>query len=125
MRFIGGRWGRISSISWNFGTPIRDRETLLQAIETGPVRVMMNDGSTYEIESLRDVAVDSTTCYLCPGSAASFWGTLCRSVLVALLLSSYCNMRRLRVALLYCAWIVLCVGVTGLMRPRRVEDGGS
>ncbi len=41
-----------------------DRETLLQAIEHGPVRVTMNDGSCYEIESLRDVAVDSTTCYL-------------------------------------------------------------
>lgn len=41
-----------------------DRETLLQAIEHGPVRVTMNDGSSYDIESLRDVAVDSTTCYL-------------------------------------------------------------
>jgi hypothetical protein len=41
-----------------------DRETLLQAIEQGPVRVTMNDGSTHEIEGLRDVAVDSTTCYL-------------------------------------------------------------
>jgi hypothetical protein len=41
-----------------------DRETLLQAIENGPVRVTMKDGSCYEIESLRDVAVDSTTCYL-------------------------------------------------------------
>ena len=41
-----------------------DRETLLQAIEHGPVRLTMNDGSSYEISSLRDVAVDSTTCYL-------------------------------------------------------------
>ncbi|MFN7289275.1 MAG: hypothetical protein ACK5YR_20240 [Pirellula sp.] len=41
-----------------------DRETLLQAIEHGPVRVTMNDGSCYEVDSLRDVAVDSTTCYL-------------------------------------------------------------
>ncbi|MCY2977656.1 MAG: hypothetical protein NTU79_03215 [Planctomycetota bacterium] len=41
-----------------------DRETLLQAVEHGPVRVTMNDGSSYDIESLRDVAVDSTTCYL-------------------------------------------------------------
>jgi hypothetical protein len=40
------------------------RETLLQAIELGPVRVTMNDGSTFDIDSLRDVAVDSTTCYL-------------------------------------------------------------
>ncbi len=41
-----------------------DRETLLQAIEHGPVRVTMNDGSSYDIDSLRTVAVDSTTCYL-------------------------------------------------------------
>lgn len=41
-----------------------DRETLLQAIEHGPVRVTMNDGSSYDIDSLRDVAVDSTTCYV-------------------------------------------------------------
>ena len=41
-----------------------DRETLLQAVEHGPVRVTMKDGSSYDIESLRDVAVDSTTCYL-------------------------------------------------------------
>jgi len=41
-----------------------DRETLLQAIEHGPVRVTMNDGSSYDIDSLRDVAVDSSTCYL-------------------------------------------------------------
>lgn len=41
-----------------------DRETLLQAIEQGPVRVTMNDGSTYDIDGLREVAVDSTTCYL-------------------------------------------------------------
>ena len=41
-----------------------DRETLLQAIEHGPVRVTMNDGSCYEVDSLRDVAVDSTTFYL-------------------------------------------------------------
>ena len=41
-----------------------DRETLLQAIEHGPVRVTMNDGSSYDIDGLRDVAVDSTTCYL-------------------------------------------------------------
>ncbi len=41
-----------------------DRETLLQAIENGPVRVTMNEGASYDIDSLRDVAVDSTTCYL-------------------------------------------------------------
>jgi hypothetical protein len=41
-----------------------DRETLLQAIEHGPVRVTMNDGASYDIDSLRDVAVDSGTCYL-------------------------------------------------------------
>ena len=41
-----------------------DRETFLQAIGHGPVRVTMNDGSSYDIDGLRDVAVDSTTCYL-------------------------------------------------------------
>jgi hypothetical protein len=41
-----------------------DRETLLQAIENGPVRVTMNDGSSYDIGGLRDVTVDSSTCYL-------------------------------------------------------------
>jgi len=41
-----------------------DRESLLQAIEHGPVRVTMNDGASYDIEHLRDVAVDSSTCYL-------------------------------------------------------------
>lgn len=41
-----------------------DRDTLLRAIENGPVRVTMNDGSFYDINGLRDVAVDSTTCYL-------------------------------------------------------------
>lgn len=41
-----------------------DRETLLQAIEHGPVRVTMSDGSAYDIESLRDVAVDQAVCYL-------------------------------------------------------------
>jgi hypothetical protein len=41
-----------------------DRDMLLQAIEHGPVRVTMNDGSFYDIDGLRDVAVDSTTCYL-------------------------------------------------------------
>lgn len=41
-----------------------DRETLLQAIEHSPVRVTMNDGSNYDIDGVRDVAVDSTTCYL-------------------------------------------------------------
>ncbi len=41
-----------------------DRETLLQAIEHSPVRVTMDDGSSYDIDGVRDVAVDSTTCYL-------------------------------------------------------------
>jgi hypothetical protein len=41
-----------------------DRETLLQAVEHGPVRVTMNDGSVYDIDSLRDVAVDQAVCYL-------------------------------------------------------------
>lgn len=41
-----------------------DRETLLQAIEQGLVRITRNDGSTYDIDGLRDVAVDNMTCYL-------------------------------------------------------------
>lgn len=41
-----------------------DREALLQAIEHAPVRVTMNDGTIFDIDGLRDVGVDSTTCYL-------------------------------------------------------------
>ena len=52
------------AFSLDFGNLIMDREALLQAIEHGPVRVTMNDGSSYDIDGLRDVAVDSTTCYL-------------------------------------------------------------
>ena len=52
------------AFSPDFGNLIMDREALLQAIEHGPVRVTMNDGSSYDIDGLRDVAVDSTTCYL-------------------------------------------------------------
>jgi len=54
-----------------------DRDTLLRAIEHGPVRVTMNDGSFYDIDSLRDVAVDSMTCYLMrrqtDGSYRAIW----------------------------------------------------
>ena len=41
-----------------------DRDTLLQAIDQGPVRVYMNDGQSFKIENVRDVAVDSTTAYV-------------------------------------------------------------
>jgi len=41
-----------------------DRDTLLQAIDQGPVRVFMNDGQSFEISSLKDVAVDSMTAYV-------------------------------------------------------------
>jgi len=41
-----------------------DKETSPQAIEHGPVRVTINDGSAYDIKGLRDVAIDETVCYL-------------------------------------------------------------
>ena len=31
-----------------------DREALLQTLEHGPVRVTMNDGSSHDIDGLRD-----------------------------------------------------------------------
>lgn len=59
------REGELDAVSRPLqGKWIMDRDTLLQAIEHGPVRVTMNDGSFYDIDGLRDVAVDSTTCYL-------------------------------------------------------------
>ena len=42
-----------------------DRETLLNAIDiAAPIQATMNNGSSYTIASLRDVAVDSNMCYL-------------------------------------------------------------
>ena len=41
-----------------------DRDTLLAAIDQGPVRVFMNDGTSFDIDSHRDCAVDSTTLYV-------------------------------------------------------------
>ncbi len=59
------REGELDAVSRPLqGKWIMDRDTLLRAIEHGPVRVTMNDGSFYDIDGLRDVAVDSTTCYL-------------------------------------------------------------
>lgn len=59
------REGELDAVSRPLqGKWIMDRDTLLRAIEHGPVRVTMNDGSFYDIDGLRDFAVDSTTCYL-------------------------------------------------------------
>lgn len=41
-----------------------DRETLLRAIDEGPIRVTMNDGSTYDIPDHKWAMVDSTICYV-------------------------------------------------------------
>ena len=41
-----------------------DRQTLLSAIDQGPIRVHMNDGSAFDITSHKDCAVDSLTVYL-------------------------------------------------------------
>ena len=41
-----------------------DRETLIRAIDEGPVRVTMNDGSTYDIPDHKSAMVDSSICYV-------------------------------------------------------------
>ncbi len=41
-----------------------DRETLINAIDKGPVRVYMNDGSSYEIPDHISVLVDSLIAYV-------------------------------------------------------------
>ncbi len=41
-----------------------DRETLIAAIDQGPVRVYMNDGQSFKIEDHKACAVDSTTVYV-------------------------------------------------------------
>ena len=53
-----------------------DREPQLQAIEHDPVRVTMNDGPSYDIDNLRDVSVDSTTCYLMKRGADGRYRTI-------------------------------------------------
>lgn len=41
-----------------------DRQTLLEAVKRGPVRVTMNDGSKYEIPSLEFCAVGDIAAYV-------------------------------------------------------------
>ena len=41
-----------------------DRETLVNAINEGPVKIYMIDGSSFVIEDFKSALVDSTTCYL-------------------------------------------------------------
>ena len=41
-----------------------DRETLINAIDEGPVRVFMNDGSSFDILDAKSVLVDSTVAYV-------------------------------------------------------------
>jgi len=41
-----------------------DRETLISAIDEGPVRVHMNDGTSYDIPDHKSVMVDSTIAYV-------------------------------------------------------------
>lgn len=41
-----------------------DRETLNHAINEGPIRITMNDGSTFDIVDRSTVLVDATTAYV-------------------------------------------------------------
>lgn len=41
-----------------------DRETLVRAIDEGPVRVTMSDGPTYDIPDHKSAMVDSSICYV-------------------------------------------------------------
>lgn len=41
-----------------------DRETLVAAIDQGPVRVHMNDGKSYDIPDHRSCMVDDMTAYV-------------------------------------------------------------
>lgn len=41
-----------------------DRDTLLRAIDEGPVRVFMNDGKSYEIPDHKSCMIDQTICYV-------------------------------------------------------------
>ncbi len=41
-----------------------DRDTLNQAISEGPIRITMNDGSTFDVVDPKTVLVDATTAYV-------------------------------------------------------------
>ncbi|KAA1259740.1 hypothetical protein LF1_22770 [Rubripirellula obstinata] len=41
-----------------------DREELLKLIDTGPVKITMNDGSQYTVNDHKDVAVGDLTAYV-------------------------------------------------------------
>jgi ribosomal protein S4E len=41
-----------------------DRDTLISAIDQGPVRVHMNDGTSFEISDHKSCAVDDMTAYV-------------------------------------------------------------
>ena len=41
-----------------------DRDTLNTAISDGPIRITMNDGSTYDIQDQKLMLVDATTAYV-------------------------------------------------------------
>lgn len=41
-----------------------DRETLVDAIKQGPVRITMNDGRTFDVPSLEFATVDSMAAYV-------------------------------------------------------------
>ncbi len=41
-----------------------DRDTLNTTISDGPIRITMNDGSTYDIQDQKSMLVDATTAYV-------------------------------------------------------------
>ncbi len=63
-----------------------DREKLVNAIDEGPVRVHMNDGSSFELVDWKSVLVDSTTAYVLQrsddGKLRAQWLSLVRMVRV-------------------------------------------
>ena len=40
-----------------------NRDTLNTAISDGPIRITMNDGTTYDIQDQKSMLVDATTAY--------------------------------------------------------------
>ena len=74
-------------VTWTFWElSAMDRETLVRAIDEGPVRVTMNDGSCYDIPDHKSAMVDSAICYVLTrsenGKLQAVWLSLVRMVKV-------------------------------------------
>ena len=69
-----------------------DRATLNTAISDGPIRVTMNDGSTYDIQDQKSILVDVTTAYVLQratdGRLRALWLSLVCMVKVERLLTA-------------------------------------